>query len=163
MSNHYIRFGTATIKEIVDAVLENQKLPFNLRKKLKLQGHKVGIGSLRLVTFAKACKDGKIHCVGCGLEASFFSIDSFYAVGDKTSAHLNLYGRKPDQFGVEQDVLFTHDHILARALGGVDSLENTQVMCSPCNNKKSRVENKLAVKMKAEKEALLNPVDPKTE
>lgn len=34
----------------------------------------------------------------------------------------------------------TIDHILARALGGDDTLENVQVICKECNNKKSSVE-----------------------
>jgi hypothetical protein len=41
-------------------------------------------------------------------------------------------------------VLFTHDHTLARGLGGADAIENTTTMCSPCNQKKSRLEGALA-------------------
>ena len=145
--NRYIRHGIAKLEEVIPAVLTNWSSPSHLRKKLLLQGYKVGTGSLRLVTFAKAYKDGKICCVECGLEASFFSIDSFQALTEKPSIHLNLYGIRNGQ-----EVLFTHDHILARALGGIDDLSNTQVMCSPCNNKKSRMENKLATQMRLEKD-----------
>lgn len=57
--------------------------------------------------------------------------------------HLNLYGVREDE-----DVLFTHDHKLARALGGADNLSNAQLMCSPCNGKKSKGETKEVLRLR---------------
>jgi hypothetical protein len=158
--NRYIRHGTATFDEIIPAVLENWAAPANMKKRLELQGFKMGIGSLRLVTFARAFRDhGCIKCVQCGAEASFFSIDSFPSASAIPSVHLNLFGIKQTPLGPE-DLLFTHDHILARGLGGADDLENTQVMCSVCNSKKGTIEGKLVEKLRKEKaEALKNQDD----
>jgi hypothetical protein len=87
-------------------------------------------------TFGRAAtsKDG-IKCKGCGMKATHFAVEDFRGSNQRVP-HANLYGM--DRDGTE--VLFTHDHKLARALGGDDNLNNTQVMCSPCNTKKSIVE-----------------------
>ena len=141
--NRYIRHGTATFEEIIPAILENWAAPKHLKKRLELKGFKMGVGSLRLVTFARAFRDhGQIKCVQCGAEASFFSIDSFPSVNITPSVHLNLFGIRHTNMGPEE-LLFTHDHILARGLGGEDNLENTQVMCSPCNSRKGAKEGKI--------------------
>ncbi len=69
------------------------------------------------------------------MKAAFFAVENFRG-SNQSVPHANLYG--VDREGNE--VLFTHDHKLARSLGGADNLNNTQVMCSPCNTKKSIVE-----------------------
>jgi hypothetical protein len=94
----------------------------------------VRVYSLRLKTFAfKGTK-----CVSCGLEASYFALEKDIN-GDSDAYHLNLWGIKPSG----ENILFTHDHILARSLGGADTLENTQTMCFPCNNLKGTAERKI--------------------
>jgi hypothetical protein len=88
---------------------------------------------LRLFTF----KAKGLTCVGCGLTATFFAVERAPQKdpGSQACYHLNLYA------GVNgQDVLFTHDHILARGLGGKDVLANTQTMCEPCNAEKAKQE-----------------------
>lgn len=150
--NRYVRHGTATIEEIVALILEHWNKPQNPAKYegapndlgervLLHEKYPVGVTSTRMRTFGRAYKNaGTLQCVSCGLKASFFSVDTF-ANGNQTTPHLNLFGVNKDG----HDVLFTHDHVLARGLGGVDNLSNTQVMCSPCNNRKSRKEGKLAM------------------
>lgn len=153
--NNYIRHGVLTLDEVIPEILVNWSAPNHLKKKLEVKGHKVGISSLRLVTFARSYRDhGRIKCAKCGLIASFFSIDSFHAVSLNSSTHLNLYGTRTVD-GIEEWILFTHDHILARGLGGADDLENTQVMCSVCNSKKGTIEGKLVEKLRKEKAELL--------
>jgi len=94
---------------------------------------------LRLMTF----KTKGLKCITCGIEGSTFvierNVDNERVNRDAFSSepyHINLYGY--NEFGAE--ILLTHDHILARGLGGKDVLENTQTMCSPCNSRKGREE-----------------------
>lgn len=123
------------ISEIAD-VLPIIKSNWDKHDRVKLgNGFEVGVTSLRLKTFAKgADSKGVIKCVCCGTEAKFFSVDSF-ARSKTMSYHINLYGKINGK-----DILFTHDHILARSLGGKDDISNSQVMCSPCNSAKSKIE-----------------------
>lgn len=60
--------------------------------------------------------------------------------------HLNLWGVKDGE-----EVLFTHDHVLARGLGGKDNLDNTQTMCCYCNWEKGDLEAILANELKEKK------------
>lgn len=100
-----------------------EKIKSNDKGRIKLEGFNVKCSSLRIKTFFHK----GIKCAHCGLEASFFAVERM--VNDKgSSVHMNLYGIQDGQ-----EVLFTHDHIYPRAHGGLDSLENTQTMCGPCN------------------------------
>jgi len=127
--NRYIRHGICTTEEILPLVKEHYGK--NLPKPI-FHGHPVGVSSLRMKTFQH---DGLV-CRRCGLVAKFFAVEDFYNA-KAPQPHLNLYGVNADG----EEVLFTHDHILARALGGADNLSNVQTMCSPCNNKKAQGEN----------------------
>ena len=93
-----------------------------------LGGYLVCTNSLRLVTF----KTKGTVCVKCGIDGKFFAVE---CPEDQCIPHLNLYAMKDGS-----EVLMTHDHILARSLGGPDTLVNTQTMCSPCNTEKSKLE-----------------------
>jgi hypothetical protein len=103
-------------------------------------GHSVGVTSLRLRTFKRDFEThGKLVCVNCGLNASFCSIDTFKNSKQQDYPHINIYG--VNESG--HDVLFTHDHTLARGLGGANALENATTMCGPCNWKKGDQEGKI--------------------
>jgi 5-methylcytosine-specific restriction endonuclease McrA len=43
------------------------------------------------------------------------------------------------------------DHMVAQCLGGPDEEDNWQLICAGCNNKKSKVENKLLTMIKRRK------------
>ena len=126
------------MSSVVSKILANWDVPKDEQVRVPIENYPVGVFSLRLKTFARAYKknEGKICCVACGLPAKFFAVENF-ARGHQPYAHVNLYGLKDGE-----EVLFTHDHTLARALGGADNLSNTTVMCSPCNSMKSVVEQK---------------------
>jgi len=98
------------------------------------ESHTFNISSLRLRTFKRDA--GHLVCAGCGVKASFFAVESFNRNSEIKSVHINLYGLKESG----EEVLFTHDHILARSLGGKDSIENAQTMCGPCNWRKGALE-----------------------
>lgn len=68
-------------------------------------------------------------CVKCNLKANMFVVESH----NKETPHANLYYISDDN---SQIVLFTKDHIFPKSHGGANTLENYQVMCSPCNNQK---------------------------
>jgi hypothetical protein len=102
------------------------------REKVKLHcGYEVGVTSLRMKTFAQASTSKKgIHCKACGLKAQYFAVESFTG-SILPSTHVNLYGTVK-----EVEVLFTQDHVLPKSRGGKDNLNNSQVMCQPCNSRK---------------------------
>jgi hypothetical protein len=135
----YARHSIVPINDVVKAVLEAG----SSGKKMKSQfnGQIVGVSSIRLQTFA-------IHgttCKCCGMEGAHFAIER-NLTDEKNNApyHLNLYGINSSG----EEVLFTHDHILARSLGGKNGIENTQTMCCFCNWTKGAEEQILAEKRK---------------
>lgn len=79
------------------------------------------------VLYNKGCK-----CAMCGLEASFAAIEKV-SNRKRSKPHLNVYGITENG----KEVMFTKDHIYPRSLGGLDIMENYQVLCNDCNNKKS--------------------------
>lgn len=109
-----------------------------------VNGVSVGASSLRLRTFVEK---GTV-CSACGLEGMYFAPERAWNAREFSEKerpfHLNLWG--VDENGKE--ILFTHDHTLARALGGSDTLENTTTMCQPCNTEKSKLENRLLQELK---------------
>ena len=138
----YIRHCIVPLHDVVPKI---QAYWSEKETKVEIAGHNVGVCSLRMKTFGRDARaSGGISCRGCGLEAEYFAIESF-ARGQEQSPHANLYGTKD---GVE--VLFTHDHILARSLGGKDVLSNAQTMCAPCNSKKSKGEHKEVLRRRKE-------------
>ncbi len=125
----YERLGTVSIEEVMK--MKGEQTAIFLDQEVRLNASK------RIETF--------IHkgttCSNCGREASFFAIER-HLIRDPNNKsgkyHLNLYGL--DEQGNE--IMFTHDHTMARALGGNDDLSNMTTMCSPCNSTKSINERK---------------------
>jgi hypothetical protein len=119
-TNAYERIGTVPIAEFLAV---EGKFIFN--------GESVPTSGKRIATFRA---HGTI-CSCCGLKATHFAIERHK--GTTHGYHANLWGIGANG----QEVLFTHDHTLARALGGANQLHNTTTMCSPCNRKKSKGEH----------------------
>lgn len=73
-------------------------------------------------------------CVSCGAEADFVAMER--TPGPKKTIyndwHFNVYAK--DYIG--REILMTKDHILAKANGGLDEMDNYQPMCSVCNTRK---------------------------
>ncbi|MNE15918.1 hypothetical protein D3C76_212610 [compost metagenome] len=132
----YQRLGVVSIEE----VRARQKLVVQCSPKdqprTELFGKQVKLFSrgTRLRTFySRGTK-----CSACGLKASYYAVERPVHEHDDFPYHLNLWGL--DKKGNE--VLFTHDHTLARSAGGADNVSNTTTMCSPCNFAKSLVEKR---------------------
>ncbi len=137
--------------EIVLPLLNGHESKDAERVEITGTGCKAHVSGLRLTTF----KLKGLKCVTCGIEGSFFALERgiredvpIISPEAISPYHLNLYALK-EQNGEMVEVMMTHDHILARGLGGADKLENSQTMCSPCNNEKSFGETALRQKLQA--------------
>lgn len=86
----------------------------------------IRLKSKRLQVFAQ----NGFKCVTCGKQAKFFAVERHYDTNSRY--HINVYGI--DSTG--QELLMTRDHIVARANGGLDTLQNQQTMCITCNQRK---------------------------
>lgn len=132
---NYDRLCTVPLNEVLPVINEVCRTQNSKEKRfLEFQGAtvKIAYSSLRLRTFAVK----GTRCAACDLEASHFAIEKSRGVNE--NYHINLWGIKDGR-----EVLFTHDHILARSLGGADNMANSQPMCSPCNGKKSKLEQNI--------------------
>lgn len=128
---HYIRQAQHTLDEILPIIKRCWKK--NIHETLIPSGFIVGVSSKRLRLFAQSSTGCRIQCCSCGMIATHFVVERFS--GSKyRSTHLNLYS-----INDRQEVLFTKDHIVPRANGGSNDLNNLQVMCQPCNNKKGKM------------------------
>jgi hypothetical protein len=130
---HYERIGILNIDEVI-AVIGEHFDAYGNKGKVDIAGYYVNVQSVRLRTFAHT----GTSCGCCGIQADYFAVERSPG-NPKAGYHLNLWGK--DDEGNE--VLFTHDHIIARALGGKDDLSNTETMCGPCNWEKGKIEQKL--------------------
>ena len=110
-------------------ILDANKLP-NVadRGKLLLKSYigyvvKMNTRNLQLFTL-KGTK-----CIACGLEAEYFALETHFSDWPKGYYFLNLYGKG--------NILFTRDHIIPKATGGGNSIDNLQPMCIHCNSNKA--------------------------
>lgn len=95
---------------------------------------KVKVSSLRLECMMRNSK-----CVSCGLPGGIWLLQAHHCyikdgqVQLRETPHLNLYAVNDDN----ELVLMTRDHIIPRAKGGLDEMNNLQTMCQPCNQIKA--------------------------
>lgn len=143
----YERVGTLSIDEVFNEIKNHLNFPG--KKRVKIKDFFVNVQSLRLRTFFHT----GIDCPCCENKATFFAVER--TAGNK-HYHLNLYGIDKNK----EELLFTHDHTLARALGGSDDLSNTQTMCGPCNWEKGKIENILKQELLAKEANLEMKINP---
>lgn len=120
------RIGELDVNDIIPLIDKSTKA------EMHYLGNRVKLHSLRLQTF----KNKGCVCVRCGLLGTKFIVerDMYHKnMVNQGPYHINLYGYTIH--GNER--LFTKDHILARANGGRDQLDNMQTMCENCNRKKA--------------------------
>jgi hypothetical protein len=116
-------------------------------------GERVGVNSLRLQTFL--FKGVRCYAEDCPLEGEFWAIERCGSQNQQPSAkhpkagryHLNLYA----QMG-GREILMTHDHVIARSLGGKDVLSNVVTMCDRHNTQKSHFEGWISEMLRKAKE-----------
>jgi hypothetical protein len=100
-------------------------------QRVDFDGDLINIRTLRLFAF----KEKGLTCVKCGITGVFFCKErsiKLDPLNNNQWYHFNLYGH--NAHGTE--VLMTVDHIVPKAKGGYDSIDNLQTMCYKCNNKK---------------------------
>lgn len=131
MTQQYERIGTLALEEVFPFI--DKHINDIGKFRVDIKGYSVKVLSLRLRTFLK----NGVQCPCCSNKGSFFAVEK--TLGNKGGYHLNLYGYDQNN----EEVLFTHDHIQARALGGADDLSNSRTMCGPCNWEKGRIEGQL--------------------
>lgn len=125
LRKHYDRLTMVEIDHVLQLAAASGGEP------VTIEDHVMRVNSLRLQTFRTT---GHV-CSKCGLKASYYAVEKT-AKGNDHSYHLNLWGVHKNG----NHILFTHDHMLARCLGGRDSIENCITMCQPCNNAKGMLE-----------------------
>ena len=117
-----LRFGSYSVAEVFDAMNS-----VSVRGRVSLSdGLTFRCASHRLVMF----RDQGTACVSCDVVGTVFIAES-HSEGDVP--HLNLYAVLPGG----NFVLMTKDHVHPKSKGGRNVQENYQVMCGPCNWKKS--------------------------
>jgi len=120
----YDRIKKCKIEEVLKHVSLNQE---DKPVTVKFGSKMVHMGSKRYLNF-------KAHgstCVTCGLVGTHFWLERHK--NQKTGRfHFNMYGTNGDG----EEVMLTKDHIIPKAKGGSDEVDNFQVMCQPCNGSK---------------------------
>lgn len=97
--------------------------------KKTILGIETNLHSLRLNTLLR----DKGICCQCGVKGTYFVLESTQKNG--LNPHINLYGINKNG----KEVMLTCDHIIPKARGGLDVLENTRCLCAPCNEAKADV------------------------
>jgi hypothetical protein len=118
-ANRYHRFGTVPVDELLPY------LQAAFGNSLDVLGQEVNVKSTRLELFCEQ----PLVCCACGLQATHWAVEVPHSQVGILRPHLNLYGLRPD--GTDEQ--FTQDHIVPKAEGGKDCLDNLQVMCYTCN------------------------------
>ena len=112
-----------SLKEVFDKVHVGEY--WGEPRRIMIDCSLVKINSLRLQLF----KLKGVSCQDCGIQGNYFRKDTFR--GMKTY-HFNLYTLDSNN----NEMLMTKDHIFPKSKGGKDMLDNLQVLCEKCNQKK---------------------------
>ena len=127
-----IRKSKHTLEEI-ESLLDKKNYPvkreeMNKKTKINFNGEIIRKHSIKiLVFFLKGYK-----CVSCGIEGCFFALENIGGI--QNGYALNLYSVNHEG----KEILMTIDHIIPKARGGGNDLQNLQPMCLICNELKGQ-------------------------
>lgn len=125
----YIHHQMIEIQEGLEAIKAGRNMSLK-KERLPVGDYMVHVTSLRLRTFLEK----GVKCYICGKEATQFSLDS--SSHKREAPHMNLWGMKNDG----SPLLFTHDHVVDRARGGADTIDNSLPCCTDCNHQKNIIQ-----------------------
>jgi len=116
---HYTRIGSFPVGSKVLDLGGAHRLLFNCRVRMNTRKLKV-------------FRNSGLNCVECGLEGSLWVVEKQKVTSQPAKPVLNLYGIDKDG----KEVMMTQDHIVSKAIGGTNKMENLQTMCFTCNSEK---------------------------
>jgi 5-methylcytosine-specific restriction endonuclease McrA len=128
MNCNYDRKSKHSIDQIMPLIPEKDVYSRS-KHKTDIDGDIIKMNSQRYQVFKNS-----LTCVTCNCVGSFFAKErnqNINGVPTSETFHLNLYSIKNGE-----EMLMTKDHIVARANGGKNHLDNYQTMCSECNEEK---------------------------
>ena len=106
-------------------ILETMPLVEGIEYLLSLpRNRRGGNGNKNKRVLAKLCAINP-KCACCGVEGTKFMLGK----QPDNSLHWDLY--------TDDDIAFSLDHIIPRANGGIDHIDNIQLLCIRCNSFKS--------------------------
>lgn len=94
----------------------------------EIDGYKVKTNSERYKNFSK---NGYV-CKHCGIEGTYATLERGITMKNEERMHFNIYGL--DEYGNE--IMLTKDHRYPKCRGGLDDINNYQVLCEKCNTAK---------------------------
>lgn len=125
-SNEFVRFGQYDWNDVMALMVQQANT-------VLIGEHTVRLNKLKYQTFIRDYYDGKFCCSSCGIQPTHAVV---FGTPHSCEKFINFFTVKNNQ-----EILFTHDHTLARALGGENELNNTTTMCAKCNGQKSVFES----------------------
>lgn len=145
-SKNYVRLGIVPLEKALHLIeahystefrfsIGNLNVSYSPVAKVhpKLNGYNVNLKSLRIRCFYKK----GLICNFCGIKASYFAIErNKSAFSDPSSKHCNPHINAYHLKDTGEEVLMTIDHIIPLSKNGRNTIDNVQVLCYPCNNKK---------------------------
>jgi 5-methylcytosine-specific restriction endonuclease McrA len=113
------------MKKVYKLPLETIKEVYNNKNNyIFIKSHKVMTKDDRYLNFI----EHGFACKNCGLKAEYVQLE----YNCQYKWHLNVYGTNK----IGQAIRLTKDHIYPKSKGGLDVINNYQVLCETCNGKK---------------------------
>lgn len=125
-NNEFIRLAQYSWNDVMAEMAQSNDM-------ITVGEHNVRTYRLKYQTFVRDYYEGKFCCSSCGIEPSHAVI---FSTPQSSEKFINFFALDNDK-----EVLLTHDHTIARSLGGTNELDNTTTMCEQCNRRKSVFES----------------------
>lgn len=124
--NEFLRLGQYDWNDVMSIMAQHDD-------SATIDGHTVRLNKLKYHTFIRDYYEGRFCCSSCGAQPTHAVV---FGTRHSPEKFINFFTLENNR-----EVLFTHDHTLARALGGKNELSNTTTMCETCNGQKSVFES----------------------